>query len=286
MKKLNPFRVSPDRSLGDSERRRARIGATVVSAAALVLGLAGVSAQLNAGSDDVAAATNATPEPEVRMLARKGENPAGKSCEDQTWPYIEQRCLKPADAKAAERTTPKHGLGTQAVVLSSAPQPAVTQSQSAIPETTGAASPREAAAPAATPLNPSLPPAAQPAGSVPQAVNPAIGTVTAVTPPEAMPPLSKREARRLERQERKRLQRERREQAIRLHRERREQAKRVREERAKARGEAREAKRQSAGDRIVRRWSEYTYESPNGRHQRVIVIRRGSLDDDFFRTVR
>jgi hypothetical protein len=36
----------------------------------------------------------------------------------------------------------------------------------------------------------------------------------------------------------------------------------------------------------VRRWTEYTYASPSGRGQRVIVIRRGSLDDDFFRTIR
>ena len=61
MTKFNPFRVSFDRPLGDSERKRARIAATVVSATALVLGVASVSALLNASSATVAAWTNAAP---------------------------------------------------------------------------------------------------------------------------------------------------------------------------------------------------------------------------------
>ena len=161
--------------------------------------------------------------------------------------------------------------------------PAVTQPPAVATETTGAASPRDDDA---APMKDAkrlprsrLRPLLQP-------TRPDIGTDAASQRLDAKPRLSPREARRLQREERKQIQRERREQALQLRRERREEAKRAREERVKARAEAREARRQSDGDRIVRRWSEYTYESPNGRNQRVIVIRRGSLDDDFFRTVR
>jgi hypothetical protein len=282
MTKFNPFRVSFDRPLGDSERKRARIAATVVSATALVLGVASVSTLLNASSATVAAWTNAAPEPEVRLLALEGEDPAGKPCDDQTWPYIEQRCLKPADSTSAERSTPKHGLAAQSVILPSAPVPAVTPPPAVATETTGAASPRDDDAAPMKDAKASAQPA--PIGSA--RTRPDIGTDAASQRLDAKPQLSPREARRLQREERKQIQRERREQALQLRRERREEAKRAREERVKARAEAREARRKSDGDRIVRRWSEYTYETPNGRNQRVIVIRRGSLDDDFFRTVR
>ena len=38
--------------------------------------------------------------------------------------------------------------------------------------------------------------------------------------------------------------------------------------------------------RVVRRWTEYTYDTPGGRQERVIVIRRGSVNDDFFQAMR
>ena len=273
MTKLNPFRVSFDRPLGDGERKRARIAATVVSATALVLGVASASALLNASSDTVAAWTNAAPEPEVRMLALEGEDPAGKSCDDQTWPYIEQRCLKPADAKTAQRSTPKHGLAAQPVGLTGAPAPVLLQPPAVAPETTSAASPSDDDALAkATAMSP---PHSAKAVIAAEPARPELGAESAAQRLDSNPRLSPRESRRLQLEERKQI-----------HRERREEAKRARDERVKTRVEAREAKRRGGGDRIVRRWSEYTYDAPNGGSKRVVVIRRGSLDDDFFRTLR
>jgi hypothetical protein len=92
---------------------------------------------------------------------------------------------------------------------------------------------------------------------------------------DATPRLSKREQRRLQREERRRLLKER-----------REEARILRNERVRARAMARNESRRGGGDRIVRRWTEYTYPSESGGSRRVIVIRRGSLDDDFFRTIR
>jgi hypothetical protein len=241
MTKLNSFRPSVNRPLGPAERKRVRIAATLVSATALVLGVASASALLNASSDSLAAWTKAATEPKVRMLAREGEDPAGKSCEDQTWPYIEQRCLKPADAKLSERSTPKHGLAAQSVVLPRAPVSAVNEAPTVTPETTGTASPRNDDTPAMTTANAPQPLQQTPSASEP--TSPALGVEAASQRLDATPRLSPREARRLQREERKQLQRERRERAIRLRRESRE-------------------------DRIVRRWSEYTYESPNGGDQR------------------
>jgi hypothetical protein len=268
---FTPFRVSFDCPLGVRERKYARIAAMGVMAAVLIFGVAGVSVVLNASKSTLAALSNAQPEQPVRMLAREGEDPAGKPCDEQTWPHLEQRCLKAADAKSADRSTPKHGLASQSVSLPSAPFAAGTpqpvsagpQPQAAMLETTGAAAASE--------------PVAIPA---------------AAAPPEAeaaKPRLSPREARRLQREERRRVQRERREERMRLQRERREEARRVREERKRAPAEARAdrgERGQRDGGRVVRRWTEYTYESPAGRSRRVIVIRRGAIDDDFFNTLR
>jgi hypothetical protein len=273
MPRLNPFRVSFDRPLGSRERMRARVSATVVGAAVLALGATGLLATLNASSEVMGTWSNGKPEPDVRIVASDAEDPTGKACEDQTWPYIEARCLKAADPKATERATPKHGLGSQQVALpagpvASAPQPKPTVS----PEraTTGSAPPADATDSVPIPVPAPQLQAARPANAIPS-----LESETAQRREDATPRLSQREQRRLQREERLRVQRER-----------RQEARRVRAERQRARAEARNNARGERDERIVRRWSEYTYASPSGRSQRVIVIRRGSLDDDFFRTIR
>ncbi|MGD9921926.1 MAG: hypothetical protein AB7V13_10820 [Pseudorhodoplanes sp.] len=278
MTKFNPFRVSFDKPLGSGERRRAQFAATVVAGTAILLGVTSAFALLNASSEKLGDWSNASEPPDVRMLAREGEDPAGKPCDAQTWPYIEARCLKLAHPKATARTTPKQGLGSQQVSLPNPPAaPTTATAPAATAGTTGAASDDAPAADVTT-----LRPAREPVRNTSSIVLPEPDPRGEVVKPrdEAKPRLSPREQRRLDRAER-----------IRLQRERRAEAKRARQERAKARAkaraEARENRRRArSGERIVRRWTEYTYESPSGGSRRVIVIRQGSPDDEFFRTIR
>ena len=42
----------------------------------------------------------------------------------------------------------------------------------------------------------------------------------------------------------------------------------------------------SDSNQVVRRWTEYTYDTPGGGQKRVIVIQRGSVNDNFFQAMR
>jgi hypothetical protein len=279
MPRVKLFRLSFDSPLGSRERMRARVAATVVAGVVLLLGSAGLLALLNASSEAIGTWSNGKPDPDVRIVASEAEVPTGKACEEQTWPYIEARCLKRADPAVTERSTPKHGLGSREVALPAGPAaPARQQNAGAEPETTGAATPTDEADPVRSAAVPLPVPAPLPAAQVSTgAADPAFNSTTSQQRHDAeQPRLSQREQRRMQREER-----------VRMLRERRQEARRARAERQRARAEARNnARRDREEQRIVRRWTEYTYASPSGRGQRVIVIRRGSLDDDFFRTIR
>ncbi len=222
MKSFNPFRMSFDRPLRPVERTRARVTATIVGGAAIFLGISSVGVLLNASSEAIGSWTNAEPPPEARILATAAEDPAGKSCEEQTWPYLEARCLKSADTETSPRSTPKHGLGSQQISLPDAPattsplpiSPAAERSTtgSAVDDDKPAATSADANGTAsAVPLPVPAPAVAAPAQS---------DSISNVSEPDvarnrikAERQLSKREQRRLQRQERKRLQRQRREEA-------------------------------------------------------------------------
>ena len=259
MPKLNPFRVSFDGPLGSRERMRARIAATMVAGTAIILGATSALTLLNASSAAIGSWSNASLETDVRLVASEGEGTAGKACEEQTWPYIETRCLKRADTTFNKRTTPKHGLGSQQVALPAGPaastsQPAGKPKSEA--STTGSA-PR-ADDPVSTDAAPV--PAQRAAAPVsPGSVVPAPQTKAASQPQNANPRLSQREQRRLKYVERTRSQRE---------------------ARKKAQAETRQAKREQIG----REWTEN--EAMAGSSRRVIVNRRDPFEDDFFRTFR
>ncbi len=244
MKSFNPFRMSFDRPLRPVERTRARVTATIVGGAAIFLGISSVGILLNASSEAIGSWTNAEPPPEARIVATDAAVPTGKNCEEQTWPYLEARCLKSADTQASPRSTPKHGLGSQQVSLPDAPgdNAAPPKSPAAAQATTGPAASDNKAAPVsadapgainavAVPLPVPAPALAAPAVAAPAQS----GSPRDVSEPDAAQnrskverQLSKREQRRLQRQERKMLQRQR-----------REEARRLRHERFRARQEAR-----------------------------------------------
>jgi hypothetical protein len=244
MKSFNPFRMSFDRPLRPVERTRARVTATIVGGAAIFLGISSVGVLLNASSEAIGSWTNAEPPPEARILATAAEDPTGKSCEDQTWPYLEARCLKPADTGASPRSTPKHGLGSQQVSLPDAPATNAASPTSPAVErgTTGSAAYDDKRAPTprgasgateATAVPLPVPAPALPAPSI--AAPAASESPRDISEPNARQyrgkaerQLSRREQRRLERQERRRLQRER-----------REEVRRLQHERLRARQEAR-----------------------------------------------
>jgi len=233
MASLNPFRVSFDRPLGSRERMRARVTATVVSCVAIFLGATSLVALVKVSTEAMGWSDT---QPEVRILAGDAEDPSGKSCEEQTWPFIESRCLKRSGS--TERSTPKHGLGSQQVALT--PGPAANPSASAGKPTevgtTGAAASDKTDGPAADGSgldHVASVPMPVPAPERPAAVRPALESDSAQPSQDAKPSISKRERRRA-------VQRERRLEARR------------------ARAEARRERR----ERIIRRWSEYGSPAP------------------------
>lgn len=249
MRSLNPFRVSFDGPLGPRERIRAQGAAIAVGCAALAVGATGLLALLNASSEAIGTWSNARAEPEVRIAASEAEAPSGKSCGEQVWPYIEAHCLDAAGLKAAVRSAPKHGPGSQQIALPAAP---------AETGTTGSATPDETPEPDRTAFVPIPAPA-------PEASAPSRSESVPVRR-EAKPRLSQREQR--------------------VQRERRQEARRLRAERQQARTEARRnTGRDLEDERVERQWSERTYSSSFGPTQRATVNRRG-LFDDIFQTVR
>lgn len=328
---FNIFRASFDGSLRPRERRNARIAALVVTTAAVVTGAVGFLATLHMNSEALTEMANSGPGQDVRVLG--AESVASKPCEEQTWPFIEGRCLIKADtAKSANRTTPKHGLASRDVALpapnaappanvpprstAAAVAPAPPAPKVAATETTGSAPREETVADRAQEDASAIPlPPARPT-QVAALTEPAPATeerpARIELGPQRLfhdgPVLSRRESLRLREEERRELRtrsREMREEAA------REEARRARELRTRARDEERETASTTRGEeretrpgrserrdsraerrgnrddsRIVRRWTEYTYMTPYGGSRRIIVIRRGSADDEFFRTIR
>ena len=307
---LNMFRASFDGSLQPKTRRKARIAAALVTAALLIAVVWAGATALNYGSGHLTEMAKAGSDGDVRVLGP--EVTAGKPCHEQTWPYIENKCLSTAtpDAKAG-RSVPKHGLASGGVPkpAQNAKAPAASASTTAIGSTTAIA-----------PTPPVSDMAAETTGSAPARNSDDLETSIAATeiaaadvplprprpeqtriavaqndaPPAAMKPDAqvderpnpmRRESYRKEREEGREklfLEREAEEEARENAREkaREEQRRRVRQDRRSKRDDRRDE------NRIVRRWTEYTYQSPYGSSRRVIVIRRGSPDDDFFRTIR
>jgi hypothetical protein len=237
MKSFNPFRMSFDRPLRPVERTRARVTATIVGGAAIFLGISSVGALLNASSEAIGSWTNAEPPAEARIVTTDAPDMTGKSCEEQTWPYLEARCLKSADTQTSPRATPKHGLGSQQISLPDAPATNAARppiSPAADGGTTGSAAYDDQPAPVSADSPGStnvvavpLPVPAPARDSLAVAAPVQADSAGTVSEPEAAQhrskaerQLSKREQRRLQRQERKRLQRQRREEARQLRRER------------------------------------------------------------------
>ena len=287
------FRASFDGSLKPRDRRWARFAAALVTTTAIVAVAGGSVALLHFSSERLTELANAELAGDVRVLG--ADVSAGKPCEEQTWPYIDKKCLtvaKPGSETA--RGVSKQGLGSS--VPASKPAAAKVDVQSVGSTTAIAPTPpvREMAAgttgsaPApdtedqgqARTADTDIPlPRARPEQvDLASASEPAIPEET-IRRDAALDsrPVSRRESRRLQREERRKQ--------IRLDREARQE---VREAERRVRDERRAERDISArnGQRIVKRWTEYTYSSGDGPARRVIVIRRGSLDDDFFRTIR
>jgi hypothetical protein len=238
MKDFNPFRISFDRPLKTTERTRARIAATIVGGTVVFLGLSSMVALLNASSETIGTWTNAEPPTEARLVEPRAEDPAGKSCEEQTWPYLEARCLTSTDAPSSPRSTPKQGLGSQQISLPDAPVPNAAESPISPTPEGNTGSPAHGGNPGsvadeatattntnAVPLPVPAPVVAAPARAHPE---PTVRESAAARKrTEAASQLSKRQQRRLQRQERKRLQRQ------------RQEARNLRRERLRAQREAR-----------------------------------------------
>ena len=240
MTKLNPFRIS--RRQPNRDATRARVTATVVGSAAIFLGATSMMALVGSTSEATGRFSNANPPPAVRILATDAEDPSGKACEEQTWPYIESRCLKPADPRETARSTPKHGLGSQPVALTPTPianapaseiMPAAesTRTNSAVFDGNAEATSLDTPDLTRTVLVPIPVPAPVLSAQDQSAPHAPLETNASQKSSEVEPRLSKRELRLMKRQERKRLQRER-----------REETRRMREERVRARAFEREAR--------------------------------------------
>jgi len=266
MPKFSPFRVSFDGPLGTRERTRARVAATVLSGSAIFLGVTGLLALLNASSSAVGDWANGSIPQDVRVVGGEGAGSAGKPCEDQTWPYIEPRCLKAADTKFTKRSTPKHGLGSQQIAQPSGPVAPSLQAASK-PQTevatTGSAVPAAPASPAAVAASAPALQAVAPAAPDRSA---AAQSSTSSQQHNANTRLSKREQ--LAREERLRQQRVRRAEALRM-----------REDVRRARAEAWDG---NPRDGVARRWSGFADENSLGGSRRAVANRRGAFEDDLF----
>lgn len=254
--KLNLFRVSFDQPLSAREVRRGRLAAALLTICGTGVVVTGAWAVLNMSSDVIGDFTNAKPDPKVRVVGTSVEN--GTPCRDQTWPHIEARCVKPADPKSAERSTPKRGLGSQNAALPTASATAGDAQAMPAPErgTTGSAS----------------------------ADNP--GPKSAPTPEESQPSrsasgMARPDAAR-QRQEAGKSRGEARQQRARVRRDRRETARFSRPQRPRTNAADVERSTRSDAERLPWNRTEYSYRSPDGSSHRVIVIRRGFFGDDFF----
>lgn len=186
-----------------------------------------------------------------------GSVDVGKPCDEQTWPYIERRCLTRADAKTAkDNNIAQAPLGLRDVLTGVRPAKTDTPADSA------------KAAPAAdqpvgsvTAITPTSPLEQMQASTVGAAARDDADSIRSAPPAledfegmDTAAPLSRAEQRRMAREQR-RMQREQR-----------------RIERAER--------------RAARSWSEHSYLDGDGEERRLVVIRRGSQSDRFFRNFR
>jgi len=256
MTKLNPFRLSFDKPLASGERARARVSATLVGGAALFLGVSAGLALLNASSATIGSWANGQPDAKVRVVDAEADVSSGKPCEEQTWPYLEARCLKRVDS--TDRSVPRHGLSAHQIQLQGAKSAETASVSITAPErsTTGSA-----------------PSADQ--NDFTAAISPnqaAPGREEAVPIVRKAEPATETGQRRLSQSEQDRVTRER----ARVKRDRQREARKLSAEARRARAEARDARRARAEERAARNWSDYGYAS-EGR-----LVRRGSLNDGFF----
>ena len=220
-----------------------------------------------ARTDPVSARLSQAPRPEVKVV--DGAPPAGKPCDEQAWPYIEQRCLTLAPEQAPA-VRPQPAPSSPPVARDDQPVGSVTaiapaaEPAARTAERTPSQKPAERTAPEPARGEPSsdrtvgLAPR-ETSNSEPAADRPE--QRRAGTPaPETRPIAASEGARPMTRREQRRAAREQPRQA----------------DAAQTRNTA------SDPNRIVRRWTEYTYQEPGGRSRRVIVVRRA--DDPSFRT--
>ena len=289
---LNPFRVSFDRPLGSRERLGGRISATLVGGAAVLIGAVGVLAILNANSASIGAWSNAKPEQEVR-LAAEGASATGKPCQEQVWPNLEARCLKPADRKISSRAVPKPAAARAALPSVPSVPSAARSANASVQETgtTGLATPAdraEAEPSAAIPLpapDPAPGPAVREAPTNTAAARPSPDRSIVQPRADVKPRITQRERRQTQREERDRRARN-------------DEARRARAERERERAEARYEARYNAwrsqeNPWMERRWSEYDgppsgirrseYDAPpSGSRRRVYVDRPDPTRESFF----
>jgi hypothetical protein len=227
----------------------------------------------------------ASSDAQIKVIGASTDN--GKPCDEQTWPYIDKSCLTIAHGKPApSKTEPATPLGlrdllagvrsTPAVAPATTPPPAreiedqpvgsitaiaPTPPVKAMQANTVGAAPQDdpsalADEPAATdsvdvPLPPSRPDVALASFADTQDMDDDVA---------AAPPMSRADYRRWEREQRRAMRE--------MERERRRQE---------------WAERRAANpNRIVRRWTEYSYDDDS----RVVVIQQGSSRDRFFQTYR
>ncbi len=210
---------------------------------------------------------------DVKIIGASAES--RKPCDEQTWPYIEQHCLTRADDKVAKNNKsvpPPLGLRDMLAGFRPVPDDALTAPANGSP----AADQPVGSVTAIVPTPPIEQMQANTVGAGVNEENSALAEATDVPLPTPRPEIAAifsasedtgvvpSSAVPLSRSEQRQLQREQR-----------------RAEREQRRLERAERRTLDPG-RIVRRWTEYSYDNDS----RVIVIQQGSRRDPFFRNYR
>jgi hypothetical protein len=233
-------------------------GACVSILAVLLLVLS-----FNSGPDrnasEPAQSANATAAPEPsRVLG--GSPPKDASCENQTWPYIDQRCLSQAASKQAKGAQEQAELTPNIEVRPQPPQPPQPTAKNSEPASTdGVASTSDRA------LEKELAtaPVSEPTG-LPDRPTAITGTTAMASAPPAAEPQAQAASDR-----------------------RSEKAAPSRPKTRDARRPERTARAKDDSSRIVRRWREVEYRDADGKTRKVIYVKPGTLQrDSFFDTLR
>lgn len=202
-----------------------------------------------------------------KSVARATARDAG--CEDQTWPYIDRRCLTPAPPRkpsSAPPATDDTSLSPDVEVRPAMPawQVKAEDGETAVPETDGKSSASET--PSSAPETPS---ASDHATREPAAVPDRPTAITGERPAKraSLPDVTLSNAP-TNRAEKKAA---------------------IPFPRRKTKKHRRQATQSSHDnpDRIVRRWREVEYAQPDGSTRKIIIVKRGTLQRDrFFETAR